>query len=104
MSQKRIKRIGGKSNKPFKLNRNSMMEFKYLFGKDKENVEKEKKDIQKIEDLIIEDKLDTNKIEDYKYIKSIAQKLEWPIHKTFKMIGKAKVKEAVKNENLSTQS
>jgi len=92
MSQKRIKTIKKK-----KANKQLTRTINQAFS-----IIKQDKDKEVIENLIIEDKLDPSKIDNYKYMRSIAGNIEWPIHRLFKAVESAKVKEAIKKESENT--
>lgn len=70
----------------------------------KELSEKVKADREDVINLIVAEELDPYRIEDYKYVKSIALKLDWPVNRLFKAIEAANVKEIVENERKETEN
>ena len=51
-----------------------------------------------VEDLIADEKLDTEKIDDYKHIQSVAKEIGWSTSKLSQAIEVAGIKEMIKNE------
>ena len=57
-----------------------------------------RKDADVIGDMIADDKLDPYKVEDYKYVNTVAKSLGWSVSRVFRAIEKAEVGRKVKEE------
>lgn len=96
MSRKKIKKHTNKKKQRFNPLVYQMMkttdELTNKRQKEKNN------DANIITDLIVDDKLNLEELDNYKYIKSVATELNWSASRLFKAIEFAGVKEQIKNE------
>lgn len=99
MSQKRIKRPRlVKIPKAIPISPRAAME-NILMG---ERAAEREKEVSAVEKLIIEDKLDPYRIDDYRYLRAAAEDIGWSIGRLRKAIRNAKVAEAVEDEKRTT--
>jgi hypothetical protein len=98
MSRKKVKRPKRTKTSKVIVSPRAMMESTLA----SERAAEREEETSTVERLIIEDKLDPYRIDDYKYLRAVARDVGWSIGRLRRAVKNAKVAEAVEDEKEAT--